>query len=209
MAWVAEWTSCVVEWTADANIQFIGSGDWWYNATSICDANHTFYLKQHGYAVADGSFLWSVTNRNFADAIDAFHGSPIVNRRRGEGFFGRGALWVTPILGGQYLIAYMRASSDQVATFDRWFGILAPPVAVNQINLLGVVRYRTLLGVPYTDLTSILVMGGQSAGDPTPLSAPLLMPRRFCHRSRTSSAASTTTAACRRRRGGQSLITLI
>ena len=166
MAWVAEWTSCVVEWTADANIQFIGSGDWWFNATSICDANRTFYLKQHGYAVADGSFLWSVTNRNLADAIDAFHGSPIVNRRRGEGFFGRGALWVTPILGGQYLIAYMRASSDQVATFDKWFGILAPPVAVNQINLLGVVRYRNLLGVPYTDLTSILVMGGQSASDP-------------------------------------------
>src|SRR6202043_2882016 len=78
-----------------------------------------------------------------AAGIDAWYGSAIVQ----SGGFDDAGIFLTPILNGQYVIAYMPAGFG-ATNFSYWYAILQPTPGGDPI-VLGAVYYTGLTAPPY------------------------------------------------------------
>lgn len=110
-----------------------------------------------------GAFVWNgLTDVDLIAAINAYNGSTIATLD-----FSANATVATPILGGTYLLTWFHTEASHVQFWYWWILLeVPPPGSFNHLVVLGFVRYRTLLGVPYTWWASTLSMNGQTAGDP-------------------------------------------
>lgn len=110
-----------------------------------------------------GAFVWNgLTDTDLVAAINAYAGSTIATLD-----FFPNKIVAAPILGGTYLLTLFHSEASHVQFWYWWVLLEVPPLSsLNHLVVLGFVRYRTLLGVPYTDWFSTLSMNNQTVNDP-------------------------------------------
>lgn len=112
----------------------------------------------------DGAQLATHTDADLADAIDSWYGSPIVGRGPAYSVTGARGFAVKPIKGGEYLLAYVRASTGYDPA--NWFVVLDTTVD-GSLSVVGACYNNSLFGPPYGSSFNILdVANGKSNSDP-------------------------------------------
>ncbi len=134
-------------------------------STNQLDQYGNFYVNASKTLVFNpfGIVISAMNCTDLANAVDAWFGSPIV--QRGLGFSPTSGFTATPILQGQYILAYFNAQGGTI--FSRWFVILEPSATGNP-TVLGAYFWATLVGAPYGGYT-VLGLGlanNQTINDP-------------------------------------------
>lgn len=116
-----------------------------YDASTVAtqlDIYGNYFVKTNTSALIfdpSGTVISSRSCTDLADALDTFHGSAIVGR--GAGFSSGAGFQQTPILDGQYILAFLPASNAPDISFARWFVILQPN-AVGDPTILGTIWFE-------------------------------------------------------------------
>lgn len=134
------------------------------NVSAQLDKNGVFYATGRAFD-RTGATVWdSILETVIADGIDALYGFAIVDRTN---FFEPGYVQATPIIGGNYLLSHIQTGHG-TTLFDKWWVIIAVPAvgSLNSLQVIGALRYRTLLGAPYTLYGSAMIMNNQTVSDP-------------------------------------------
>jgi hypothetical protein len=130
--------------------------------TSQLDRYGSYYTPNMPIIDISGNMVIAYTSTMFANDIDTFAGTVIVNR--GTGFSGGVGVKWGPVLDGRYAIGYMKAGATG-STFFHWFGVFETQTTGAPI-LRGLVRTENLLGPPYSEMGPFSIANGQTLNDP-------------------------------------------
>jgi hypothetical protein len=131
--------------------------------TGSVDANGNFYTDQRVFD-RTGALVWdTVTDLDLVSAINAYAGFTLIPVPGAPSKI----IAASPILGGQYLITMHTTIANSVSFYFWWIILeIPPPGSFNHLVVLGLVRYQTLLGVPYTSWISTITLNTQTINDP-------------------------------------------
>ncbi len=110
-----------------------------------------------------GALAWDGLDDNaLIAAINTWYGSALITAIPDPNNY----ISAQPILGGTYLLANFATAN--MFNFNQWWVVIEvpPPASFNHLVVQGVIRYETLLGVPYTHWFSTMVMNAQTVSDP-------------------------------------------
>lgn len=155
-------SNCLLDfqwWNTNATFQGAPPGN------QAVDVFGNFYMQRNAALTVyntTGNPVQTYTQKDLADKIDSWYGSPIVIAASSTIGFP-----VKPIMQGTYMLAFLGTmTSPIVGTSARWWAVLQPNIN-GSLDVLGACYTATLRGPPYTGVITLLdVANDQTTSDP-------------------------------------------